>query len=139
MEYVIALNNVATLLLVTGGILGLLVFGFLLLFLAPGIVHWFRLRAIQARLQSFEGKTPPGEFKKLFANDKRLAHLWREYDGFRFSNCSMPRKTKMSALRERRATLSSRGSKCDSVIRSAFASEPTVASISTRFSISSLS
>ena len=64
---------------ITGGLLVFLIFGFFLLFLAPGIRHWFRLQRILVRVLAFKPKTPPGEFKKLFAKDLRLAHLWREY------------------------------------------------------------
>lgn len=73
------LSNVATHLLVTGGLLSLLVIGFLSAFLGPGVIHWFRLRRIQNGMATFKTKTPPGEFKKLFAKDRRLAHLWAEY------------------------------------------------------------
>lgn len=75
----IELSTIATNLLVTGGLLSLLVLGFLALFLVPGVIHWFRLRNILASVESFEPKTPPSEFKKLFMQDKRLAHLWAEY------------------------------------------------------------
>lgn len=75
----IDLSNVPVNLQVTGGLLVLLVLGFLALFLVPGVIHWFRLRAILGGLQAFKGPTPPGEIKKLFARDKRLAHLWSEY------------------------------------------------------------
>lgn len=75
----IDLSNIATHLLVTGGLLSLLVIAFVFVFLLPGLVHWFRLRRIVARLDTFDTKTPPGEFKKLFADDKQLAHLWAEY------------------------------------------------------------
>lgn len=71
--------NVATHLLVTGGLLSLLVLGFLALFLVPGIIHWFRLRNILVSIGSLEAKTTPSEFKKLFIRDKQLSHLWAEY------------------------------------------------------------
>jgi len=77
---VISLSSVATQLLVAGGLLAILVAGFFLLFLVPGVIHWRLLRRIHIRLQSFEGRTPLGEFKKLFIEDKRLAHLWKEYE-----------------------------------------------------------
>jgi len=76
---VIDLSNVPVNLQVTGGLLVLLVFGFIVLFLLPGVLHWFRLRAILVGLLTFKGPTPPGDIKKLFARDKRLAHLWGEY------------------------------------------------------------
>lgn len=75
----IDLASVPTHLLVTGGLLILLVFGFIFIFLVPGIIHWFRLKHILTKVLAFPGKTPPGEFKKLFAQDKRLAHLWGQY------------------------------------------------------------
>lgn len=71
--------NMATHLLVTGSLLAILALAFALLFLIPGCLHWFRLRTILVGILDFQGKTPPGEFKKLFAQDQRLAHLWREY------------------------------------------------------------
>lgn len=64
---------------VTGGLLALLVFGFILFFLLPGVLHWFRLRSILSGLLAFKEQTPLGEFKKLFSRDTRLAHLWAEY------------------------------------------------------------
>ena len=73
------LLNIPTQLLVTGGVLTFLVLVFLVLFLVPGVLHWFRLRRILVGINSFKSKTPPGEFKKLFASDKHLAHLWTEY------------------------------------------------------------
>ncbi len=75
----IDLSNVPVHLQVTGGLLLLLVLGFVLLFLLPGVLHWFRLRAILSALLKFKSPTPPGDIKKLFARDKRLAHLWSEY------------------------------------------------------------
>lgn len=64
---------------VTGGLLVLLVLGFIFLFLVPGAFHWFRLRKILSGLLAFKGATLPGDIKKLFARDKRLAHLWSEF------------------------------------------------------------
>lgn len=74
-----AFVNLPTNLLVTGGILLILVIGFFLLFLVPGVIHWFRLRGILNSALAFKDRTQPSEFKKLFARDKRLAHLWSEY------------------------------------------------------------
>jgi hypothetical protein len=65
-------------LLVTGGALVILVLAFFWFF-GFSVRHWFRLRGILASVSAFEERTPPGEFKKLFAKDKRLAHLWSEY------------------------------------------------------------
>lgn len=75
----IELSNVPVHLQVTAGLLVLLVLGFIVLFLLPGILHWFRLRAILVGLLAFKGPTPPGDIKKLFIGDKRLAHLWSEF------------------------------------------------------------
>lgn len=68
-------------LLVTGSLLVLLVFGFIILFLVPGVVHWFRLRRILTNALLFKKGTQPAEFRKLFSSDRRLAHLWNEYQG----------------------------------------------------------
>lgn len=78
------MNNVVNLpfhLLVTGSLLALLILGFILLFLVPGVIHWFRLRGILANVLALKRGTQPTAFKKLFAPDKRLAHLWSEYHG----------------------------------------------------------
>lgn len=66
-------------LLVAGGLLAALVLSFLAVFLLPGVVHWLRLRRLHREIGKFELRTPPGEFRKLFARDERLAHLWKEY------------------------------------------------------------
>lgn len=63
----------------TGGFIGLLLVGFIALFLVPGIIHWFRLGRIQRALSMFNAPTPTAEMKKLFSSDRRLAHLWSEY------------------------------------------------------------
>jgi hypothetical protein len=68
-----------TLIKVTGGALVVLVLGFIFFFLLPGIVHWFRLRSIQSKLRKFETKNYASEFAKVFSKDKRLSHLWKEY------------------------------------------------------------
>jgi len=65
--------------LATGGVLALLVLIFFVVFLAPGVLHWFRLSSIQRRIKKFESKNFDSEFKKVFAKDKRLSHLWKEY------------------------------------------------------------
>jgi MotA/TolQ/ExbB proton channel family len=64
---------------IAGGLLATLVLSFLGLFLLPGVLHWLRLRRLQRELLAFELRTPPGEFRKLFAKDARLSHLWKEY------------------------------------------------------------
>ena len=66
-------------LLLAGGLLAALVLAFVATFLLPGLAHWLRLARLQRALTAFELRTPPGEFRKLFARDPRLAHLWKEY------------------------------------------------------------
>ena len=73
-------SNVPVHLQVTGGLLVLLVLGFILLFVVPGLLHWIRLSSILNGLVALKGPTPPGDIKKLFAGDKRLAHLWSEFE-----------------------------------------------------------
>ena len=65
--------------LATGVALVVLLMLFLGFFLFPGLLHWYRLRAIQSRIVKFESKNFASEFKKVFAKDRRLAHLWKEY------------------------------------------------------------
>ena len=65
--------------LVTGGVLAVLVLIFFVFFLAPGALHWFRLSSILRRIKKFESKKFASEFKKIFAKDKRLSRLWKEY------------------------------------------------------------
>jgi len=74
------LTSAPTPVLATGGVLTLLVVLFLAVFLLPGILHWFRLRRILRRIAAVDGKQLAiVELKKVFASDKRLAHLWKEY------------------------------------------------------------
>lgn len=73
------LATAPTPLLATGAVLAGLVLIFLALFLGPGFFHWCRLRAIQRRIKKFEGKSFVSDFKGAFSRDKRLAHLWKEY------------------------------------------------------------
>lgn len=79
MNYQALLSGVSTPVLATGATLGLLVFLFVFVFLAPGVLHWFRLRGVQRRIARFETKNFAAELKKVFSRDKRLAHLWKEY------------------------------------------------------------
>lgn len=65
--------------LATGAVLAFLILVFLTVFLVPGVLHWNRLRAIQKVIQRFDAKNSASEFKKVFARDRRLAHLWKEY------------------------------------------------------------
>lgn len=73
------ITKIAPHLLVTGGVLSLLILSFFLFFFIPGIFLSWRLRKIVSGIKSFEGKTSPEDFKTLFSKDKRLAHLWSEY------------------------------------------------------------
>lgn len=75
----ISLKSVPTHLLATGGILAFLIIAFLLFFLLPGLVHWFRLRNIQVRLRTIPDQAQPDDFRKVFARDRHLAHFWAEY------------------------------------------------------------
>lgn len=66
--------------LITGTVLAVLVLAFVLFFLLPGVRHWFRLWDIQRRIDRIDSKQlAVTELKKVFARDRRLAHLWREY------------------------------------------------------------
>jgi hypothetical protein len=76
---VIDLLNLPIHLKVIGGVLLILALSFVILFLLPGVTHWFRLRRILNALAKLKRPTPPSDIKKLFARDKRLAHLWSEY------------------------------------------------------------
>lgn len=51
------LTNTPTPVLATGGVLAFLIVIFLLVFLAPGFLHWFRLRGIQRRIAAYFGPT----------------------------------------------------------------------------------
>ena len=66
-------------LLVPAALLAALVLAFLAGFLVPGVRHWWRLRRIHRELARFDVRTPPGEFRRLFTHDARLAHLWKEF------------------------------------------------------------
>jgi hypothetical protein len=73
------LSAVATPALVTGAVLVVLVLVFFVAFLVPGTRHWFRLFLVQRRIKAFESKNFASEFNRVFARDKRLSHLWKEY------------------------------------------------------------
>ena len=73
------LATVPTPVLATGAVLAFLILVFLAVFLVPGVLHWNRLRSIQKDIRRFESKNSAPEFKKGFARDRRLAHLWKEY------------------------------------------------------------
>ena len=66
-------------LIITGMVLVILIASFLVLFLIPGLLHWVRLRRMQTCIDKFETKDYVAEFKRVFADDRRLAHLWKEY------------------------------------------------------------
>lgn len=75
-----ALYSLPLHLLVAGGALATLLLAFLALFLLPGLLHWFRLHRIQREIGRLEPRTPPGEFRRVFARDRRLALLWKEFE-----------------------------------------------------------
>jgi hypothetical protein len=79
MNYQALLSSTPTSVVVTGVVLAALLVAFLLAFLLPGVLHWFRLLSILNRLAKLTGKTSLADFKKVFSHDKRLAHLWKEY------------------------------------------------------------
>lgn len=73
------LATVPTPVLVTGAVLAFLILVFLTVFYVPGLLHWNRLRSIQKDIRRFDSKSSASEFKKVFSRDRRLAHLWKEY------------------------------------------------------------
>jgi hypothetical protein len=66
--------------LVTSLALAALVITVVAAFLLPALKHWLRLRDIQKRISRFDAKNYPAQFKAVFAGDRRLAHLWSEYE-----------------------------------------------------------
>lgn len=70
-------SSVATLSVVAG--LVFLTLAFIALFLAPGLFHWVRLRRIAQAVSEFSKPNKVTDFKQVFANDKHLSHLWKEY------------------------------------------------------------
>lgn len=74
-----AVFNLAPHLLITGGVLVGLVLIFLFVFLAPGVIHWFRLGNILRGLRKLTPTASPAEFRTVFSRDRRLSHLWKEY------------------------------------------------------------
>lgn len=81
MEISTVLHDLPTPALATGAALAVLLLIFISAFLIPGIVHWFRLHRIQAQIAKFKTKNYDYviAFKQVFKKDKRLAHLWKEY------------------------------------------------------------
>ncbi len=71
--------KIAPHLLITGGILSALVLSFFVFFFLPGIFLSWRLRKIIKGIKSFGGHASPEDFKELFSKDRRIAHLWSEY------------------------------------------------------------
>ncbi|VVP47925.1 hypothetical protein PS838_05196 [Pseudomonas fluorescens] len=93
-------GSAPTLLLVVGSVLAILVFAFILFFLVPGGLHWFRLLRIQHRIAKFSSQNFTAEFKKVFAGDKRLSHLWKEYqDSLHFQHEDRDGQAVVSAVR----------------------------------------
>lgn len=66
--------------LITSVALAALVIAAVVAFLLPALKHWNRLRDIQKRISRFEARNYPAQFKAVFASDRRLAHLWSEYE-----------------------------------------------------------
>lgn len=73
------LSSTPTSVIVTGTMLVFLLVLFVVLFFGPGVLHWFRLRGVQSRLAKLDAKTSLADLRKVFIQDKRLAHLWKEY------------------------------------------------------------
>jgi hypothetical protein len=74
-----AIDSASTILLVVGSALTILVAAFIFIFFVPGMWHWLRLRRIQRRIAKFSTQNFAAEFKNVFLGDKRLSHLWKEY------------------------------------------------------------
>ncbi len=72
-------TNVAVHLLVTSSVLVLLVLAFVVFFLGPALLHWRRLKSIQAELGQLSKDASVADFRQVFAQDERLAHHWKEY------------------------------------------------------------
>lgn len=70
---------VAVHLLVTGSVLVLLVLAFVVFFLWPALLHWRRLKSIQAGLSQLSKDASVADFRQVFAQDESLAHHWKEY------------------------------------------------------------
>lgn len=79
MNFQAILADAPTSVLATGGVLAVLIGIFLIVFLLPSLLHWLRLFRIQRCIPKFDQKNFASEFKKVFSNDKRLTHLWKEY------------------------------------------------------------
>ena len=66
--------------LIGGGLLALFL-AFIFCFFIPGVWYGVRLWLMQRRIKKFDSKDFASEFEKVFAKDKRLKHLWKEYQG----------------------------------------------------------
>jgi hypothetical protein len=66
-------------LLLTGSVLAILVFGFVVWFLVPAAMYWRQLRAIQRELRALAADSPVSKLTKIFTDDERLLHLWTQY------------------------------------------------------------
>lgn len=64
---------------VTGGAIGVLLLCFIVMFVVFGLWHWRRLRRMRLELWSLKTDNQIKDFERIFAQDKRLAHLWHEY------------------------------------------------------------
>lgn len=96
----IDISGIPTHLLVTGVLLTFMVIAFLAVFLLPGVVHWIRLQRILSGIGALKTGTPPSDFKKLFAGDKYLAHLWAEYqESLHFQREERDGQTRVVAVR----------------------------------------
>jgi ABC-type transporter Mla subunit MlaD len=76
---VIEFAKIAPHLLVTGGILSALALSFFVFFFLPGVFLSWKLRKILKGIKSFGDQASPEDFKELFSKDRRIAHLWSEY------------------------------------------------------------
>ncbi len=72
------LNAAPTPLLVTGGLLAVLLVGFLGFFLAPGLALRLRLGRLLNSLRSKKIRNT-SELQQVFKGDRKLVHLWKEF------------------------------------------------------------
>ena len=79
MNFQYLISSTPTTVLATGAVLAVLVLGFFLFFLVPGLVHLARLMKLQRRITKFGPNNYADQVKKVFGGDKRLSHLWKEY------------------------------------------------------------
>jgi hypothetical protein len=73
------MTSVMLIVVVTAVSLFVLAAVFLGLFFLPGVLHWLRLWQIWQQLKKIEGRTHPGELRKIFSADSEIAHIWKEY------------------------------------------------------------